>query len=220
MKITGKQIAMARVLLDLSQRDLADHLNIARKTIMRIENGQSPGSTKTLETIQTFFENNNVKFSDGDGVKRKTNEIRTLKGPQGLITFLDETYAYLKQHGGIACLHNAKPDYWQQWLGTKWYQTHVSRMEKIKEKFDFRITSEDGNKNFISAEFAEYRWFPKEFFTDQPIYAYGDVLAFVNFEDKDLTINILKNEKFSKGFQALFNIAWERVAIKPPSSQQ
>lgn len=215
MKISAKQIAMARILLDLNQKDLADKLGIARKTIMRIENEQSPGSAKTIETIQIFFENNGLIFSQGDGVRRLTNEIRTLKGKDGLKIFLDETYEYLKKYGGKACLHNAKPNYWYDWLGTKWYNDHVERMENIKNKIDFRITSEQQNNLFISQKFAEYRWFPEEYFSDQPIYSYNDIIAFVNFED-ELTISILKNEKFAKGFQALFNIAWERVAIKPP----
>ena len=216
MNITGKQIAMARILLDLSQKDLADKLDIARKTIMRIENGQSPGSTKTIMNIQSYFENNGLVFQEGDGVKRHTGEIRTLKGSEGLKIFLNETYAYLKEHGGIVCLHNAKPNYWYQWLGKDWYYTHVARMQKIKNKMDFRITAEQGNSQFISKAFAEYRWFPKEYFSDQPIYSYNDIIAFVNFEDDELTINILKNEKFAKGFQALFNIAWRHIAIKPP----
>ncbi|MFK7839779.1 MAG: helix-turn-helix transcriptional regulator [Bdellovibrionales bacterium] len=218
MKISAKQIAMARILLDLSQKELADSLNIARKTIMRIENEQSPGSSTTLEKIKNFFENNEIEFQEGDGVKRQTKEIRTLKGTDGLKIFLDETYTYLKEHGGIVCLHNAKPNYWYQWLGQEWYATHVERMANIKEKIEFRITSEENNSLFISEGFAEYRWFPEEFFSDQPIYSYADIIAFVNFEE-ELTINILKNEKFAKGFQGLFNIAWDRVAIKPPPTK-
>ena len=218
MNITGKQIAMARILLDLNQKELADHLGMARKTVLRIENGQSPGSSKTLEKIQTYFENNGLEFTKGDGVRRQTNEIRTLKGASGLKTFLDETYQYLKDNGGIACLHNAAPDNWYKWLGKDWYEYHSSRMAGIKDTMDFRITSELDNTLFISSAFAQYRWFPEEYFSDQPIYCYGDILAFVTF-DEELTINILKNEKFAKGFQALFNIAWDRVAIQPTVPQ-
>jgi transcriptional regulator with XRE-family HTH domain len=216
MSITGKQIAMARILLDMSQKELADKLEIARKTIMRIEIGQSPGSAKTLETIQTFLENNGLEFFDGDGVKRQTREVRTLKGSDGLKQFLNETYQYLRENGGIVCLHNAKPEYWYKWLPKEWYEMHSNRLNKLGDSIDFRITSEHGNTLFISQAFAEYRWFPQEYFSDQPIYSYGDIIAFVNFEEHDLTINILKNEKFAKGVQALFNIAWDKVSETPP----
>ena len=215
MNITGKQIAMARILLDLHQKELAHNLGMARKTIMRIENEQSPGSSKTLQTIQDYFENNGLEFSEGDGVRRQTNEIRTLKGSSGLKTFLDETYQYLKDNGGIVCLHNAKPKHWYEWLGEDWYAFHVARMQELKDRMEFRITSELDDNLFISSAFAEYRWFPTEYFSDQPIYSYADILAFVSFEE-ELTINILKNEKFAKGFQSLFNIAWNHIAIKPP----
>jgi len=156
---------------------------------------------------------------DQEYYERQTNEIRTLKGASGLKRFLNETYDYLKNNGGTVCLHNAKPNYWHNWLGEEWYETHVERMAKITDRIDFRITSEKNNSLFISQEFAEYRWFPEEYFSDQPIYSYADILAFVNFEE-ELTINILKNEKFAKGFQGLFNIAWDRVAIKTTSSQK
>lgn len=218
MKISGKQIAMARILLDLNQKDLADRLGMARKTIMRIENGQSPGSSTTLEKIQLFFENNGLEFTDGDGVKKSASQIVTLRGSEGLRTFIDQVYEYAKTHGGIMCLHNAKPDHWNKWLPAEWYAMHSERMQKIAGKYEYRITSEHGNTNFISKAFAEYRWFPPEYFSDQPIYAFGDILAFVSFREDRVVIRILKNVEFSKGFQALFNIAWDRVAIKPPKS--
>ena len=40
MNITGKQIAMARILLDLSQKDLADDLSIARAPLALWQRGE------------------------------------------------------------------------------------------------------------------------------------------------------------------------------------
>lgn len=217
MSISPKQLAMARILLDLSQKELAVKLDIARKTIMRIENGQSPGSTKTLQTIRTFFENNGLEFFPGDGVKRQTGEIQTLKDADGLKAFMQMVYDHAKNTNGNIYLHNAKPNEWYKWLGKEWYErVHVTRMQALNKRHLFKITCEEGTTLFISDTFAEYRWFPREFFSDQPIYAFGDLLAFVSFEEDNLSIRILKNAEFSKAFQGLFNIAWNRVAIKPP----
>ena len=218
MKISGKQIAMARILVDLSQKELADKLGIARKTIMRIENGQSPGSTSTTEKIQLFFENNGLEFLNNDGVQRSSQPIRTLKGSEGLKTFLDEVYEYASENGGTFYLHNAQPQYWYDHLSKEWYEYHAKRMTAIKEKIDFRIITEEGNTLFISSSFAEYRWFPKDLFADQPIYSYADKIAFTNFDDDNVVVSIFTNEKFAKGFQSLFNIAWDQVAIKIPKT--
>jgi len=221
MKISGKQIAMARILLDLNQKELADKLGIARKTILRIENGQSPGSTKTLEKIQLYFENNGLEFNDGDGVKRQTDEIRTLKGSDGFKTLMDEVYEFSKTSGGEICLYNAKPQNWLKWLGEDWfYGKHAKRMTDVKENIDFKITFEKGDLNQIASEYAEYRWFPSELWNEKSFYCFGNKLAFMDFEEKDATIMVLEKREFAEGFRILFNIAWDRVAIKlPPSSQ-
>jgi len=215
MKITGKQIAMARILLDLSQKDLAEKIGIARKTIMRIENGQSPGSTSNLEKIQTFFENNGLEFQDGDGVKRKTGEIITLKGTDGFRQFMDDVYITAKNQGGEFRLHNAKNLNWYKWLGKEWYENHAQRMSTLAN-INFKITAEEGDQNFIGSAFAEYKWWPKELFDERSFYVLNSKLAFLNFMEDEVEITVLHSAEFSRGFKILFDIAWDRVAIKPP----
>ena len=221
MPITGKQIIMARVLLDLSQKDLADKLNITRKTIMRVENNQSPGSTRTMDKIQTYFENNGLEFIEGDGVKRQTGEIRTLQGTDGFKTLLDEVYEAAKDLGGDICLYNAKPKNWIKWVGHEWYYNHhVPRMNKYKNKINFKTTVMEGDQNYIGNSFAEYRWFPAKLWNEHSFYAYGNKLAFMNFNNENVKILILDQKEFADGFRTLFNNAWDRIAIKPPKDQE
>lgn len=217
MNITPKQIAMARILLDLNQKDLADRLGMARKTIMRIENGQSPGSSTTLEKIKTYFENSGLEFIKPNGVRESTNKIVKLSGQDGIRAFFDGVYETAKEKSGDICLFNGVPNLLTKWLGQDWYDSHAKRMSVFKHNFNFKIIVNEGEKNFIANEFAEYRWFPNHLFNEKTLYCHGTKLAFFDFEDDDLQIFVIDQPKFADSFRVLFNIAWDRVAIKPPT---
>lgn len=216
-KITGKQIAMARILLDLSQKDLADRLDIARKTIMRIENNQSPGSTKTLEKIQIYFENNGLEFLGNNGVQENSNPVIKLSGQSGIRKFFDMLYEEVSKNGcHEICLFNGMPGRLIQWLGQEWYQHHIARMRKARDQYQYKIIIKHGDYSFIGKDFAEYRWFPEDLFNEKTLHSFGTKLAFFNFDHDDVNILIIEQPVFAESFRILFNIAWERVAIQPP----
>lgn len=219
MSITGKQIAMARILLDLNQKDLADRLGIARKTIMRIENGQSPGSTKTLETIQTFFENHGIAFLEDDGVKRQKDQVKKLTGKQGMHELMSDIYMHAKTTGGQISLFNARPVNWLNWIDEEWfYETYSKGLAALSDKIKMKIIAVEGETELISKGHAENRFMPNEYFVNEnrSFYVYSNKIAFINFGHNALEILILENQDFAAGVEILFNIAWDRVAIKPP----
>ncbi|MGH1398529.1 MAG: helix-turn-helix domain-containing protein [Alphaproteobacteria bacterium] len=211
---TIEQIRAARALLGWSQHDLADKAGLSQTGIARIENGTNQPNSKTITKIETAFDAADVEFLGSSGVRKRTGEIRTLQGVDGFKELLNDVYLTAKEEGGELCLHNAKPDNWTKWLGEDWFKMHSERMATLSDKMSFKITAEEGNKNLISSAFAEYRWFPKELFDDDCIYAYGNKLAFVTFGEDDLYIRILNDKSFSRGFKILFNIAWDGIAIK------
>ena len=211
---TIEQIRAARALIGWSQGDLAERADLSQTGIARIENGTNKPNSQTLAKIQTAFDKANVEFIDDNGVKKRTGEIKTLSGKSGLTELLDDIHEVGRISGGQFCLHNADPDNWYKWLGKEWFQSHADRMALLSDKVSFRILAEEGNTNLISTDFAEYRWFPKEKFNDQSMYAYGDRLAFVNFSEEDVTIRILQKQEFADSFKVLFDIAWDTAAIK------
>ncbi|MCD8498393.1 MAG: helix-turn-helix domain-containing protein [Alphaproteobacteria bacterium] len=214
---TLEQIRAARALLGWSQSDLAERAGLSQTGIARIENGTNHPNSQTLSKIESAFDLCNIEFLGSSGVRKRTGEIRFLRGTDGLKELLMDLYIVAKEQGGNFCLHNAKPDNWTKWVGPDWFKLHSERMSSVKDNIDYRITCEEGNTNFISNSFAEYRWFPKTLFNDQCIYAHGNKLAFVNFGEDDVMIRILEDQSFAEGFRVLFNIAWEHVAlpIKP-----
>lgn len=215
MSITTAQIRGARGLLNWSQQDLSERTGISGTSIGSIENGITTPRASTLETIRTAFERNGVEFIGLEGVRQQTDFIRTYTGASGFRDFMDHLYETAKSYGGEIVLFNANPANWYKWLGEEWFNAHSKRMHDLGNKINFKITAKDGENLFISKEFAEYRWFPEALFSDRALYAYGDYLAFVNFDENNVSVVVLKQNDFSNAFRVLFNIAWEQVATIP-----
>jgi len=215
MSITTAQIRGARGLLNWSQSDLSERTGISGTSIGAIESGTTNPRASTLEAIRQAFERNNVEFLGLDGVRMQSEFIKTYTGTTGFRDFMDHLYDTANVYGGEIVLFNANPANWYKWLGEDWFNDHSKRMQALGDKINFKITSKAGENLFISKDFAEYKWFPEALFNDRALYAYGDNLAFVNFDDKNVSVVVLKQSDFSNAFRVLFNIAWDKVATVP-----
>ncbi|HBR68326.1 MAG TPA: hypothetical protein DEA55_03010 [Rhodospirillaceae bacterium] len=220
---TIEQIRAARALIDWSQSDLADHAGLSQTGIARIENGTNKPNSSTLAKIEAAFDKADVEFIGLNGVKKRTDEVKTLHGVEGLKQLIDDIYATatnIKNKTGnadhVVYLYNAKPQNWHKWLGKEWWDLHANRMSALGDKVQ-RILTVEGDTYFISQDFSQHRWFPANLFNDQSIYAYGSKLAFVTFGE-DVSIKILDNKEFCDGFRVLYEIAWENVAKPVPKN--
>jgi len=215
--ITPTQMRAARAMLDVSQGHVAEHLGIAANTLSKIESGQSDVSVSRNQDIQRYYEREGIAFVENDGVKWSKEEIRVYDGPEQFVEFIDNIYDTAKTVGGSFCLFNAKPDNWIKLLGKEKYDAHSKRMMSLSDSLDVKITVKEGDRNFISESFAEYKWVPENMFNEKSFYVFGDKIAFMNFEDdpQKSRVLVLKHKDFSEGFRVLFNIAWNNVAEKP-----
>ncbi|MEM7679666.1 MAG: helix-turn-helix transcriptional regulator [Pseudomonadota bacterium] len=214
--LTIEQIRAARALLDWSQSDLAERAGLSQTGIARIENGTNKPNSKTLAKIQTAFDGADVEFIDTTGVKKRSGQVKTLRGIEGFRAFMDDVYEVASAGPTDICLFNGIPEVFYKWLGKDWYHdVHAPRMDKVKENFSFKIIISESEKEFMASSFAEYRWFPTDLSSDKTIYAYGDRLAFFYFDDSELTIRVLNQKDFADSFRVLFDIAWKNVAVKP-----
>jgi transcriptional regulator with XRE-family HTH domain len=219
MTITVAQIRGARGILDWSQSDLSKRTGISTTSIGAIENAQTTPRASTLETIRSVFEKNGIEFLGLDGVRVAKNYIEFYEGPEKFKEFMDSLYEHAKAVGGEYVLFNAYPPHWHKWLGKDWFDMHSKRMSELGNKINFKITTIENTNVLISKDFAEYRWVPKELFNDRAVYAYGDKVAFVNFEEKSVSVTVLTQPHFADAFKALFNVAWDNVAKLPETSE-
>lgn len=212
---TIEQIRAARALLGWSQHDLADKADLSQTGIARIENGTNQPNTKTIEKIKAAFDAAEIEFLGSSGLRKRTGEVRTLRGAEGFRIFMDDVYQTITQMGGEICVYNVDEKNWIKWMGEEGYKTHADRMKNISKPYNFKILIEEDDNFFIASEIAKYKWFPKELFNRQSFYSYGNKLALINFMDNDVTIMILDQVDFTRGFHVLFNIAWDYVAKSP-----
>ncbi len=220
MLITPDQIRAARALKNWSQTDLAERTGLAVPTIANIEAGkQSPGKN-TIEKIRDAFDRDGIEFIGERGVQKKMQEILTYSGTEGFKAFLDDLYNTVLIDQREVCLFNARPENWKKWLDAYWDDVHEPRMADIKPSLSYRITSKEGDTNFISSKFAEYKWVPAAFFNEQAaFYVYADKVAVLDFQDQSVSITTIKQEQFAKVMRILFNSAWDSLGIKPKTKK-
>ena len=213
--ITALQIRMARAALNWSFDDLAKKTGLSRQGLINLANEKGKPQKSTNDTLIKTFEDNGIMFIGNTGVKKRTNEVRTLKGAQGFRDFMDDVYDVTKEVGGEICVFNVDEKNWIKWMGQEEYDDHAARMKTINKKYNFKIIVEEGDWFFIASEIAEYKWFPKALFNRQSFYIYGNKAAFINFLDNDVIIFILGQPQFAEGLKVLFDIAWDNVAQIP-----
>ncbi len=217
---TIEQIRAARALLDWSQSDLAERADLSQTGIARIENGTNKPNSSTLTKIESAFDKADVEFIAQSGVKKRTNEIRTLNGVEGFQEFMNDVYETARDQGGEISVYNVDEKNWIKWMGEENYKSHSKRMQDLGGHIKSKILVREGDTFFIATDFAEYRWFPENLFNEQSIYAYGKKLALINFTETDTSVMILNNAEFTQGFKVLFDIAWNYMAREPEKNKK
>jgi transcriptional regulator with XRE-family HTH domain len=201
-------------LLGLDQKDVADASGVNVNVLSRIERGEARPQERTLAKLSSFYERAGIEFLETDGVRRRKALVHVYEGQSGFRQVMDQVYETARDRGGPISLFNGPPRLFLKWLGEDWYAMHAARMRKVKSKIDFRIIVKEGERAFIAGDFARYRWFPKKKFRERTFYAFGDRVAFLNFED-DVRIVVIEQEEMAESFHILFDIAWDHMAIEP-----
>ena len=221
---TIDQIRAARALIGWSQGELAKHSGLSQTGIARIENGTNHPNSSTLGKIIKAFDARGVEFLGENGVKKRTNEIRKLRGKDAMSDFLDDVYQMILDTGTPEkptqlFMYNVAQSNWTKWMGQERWNNHHKRMSARKECIDCRTILKEGDDYYPSAAWTEYKWFPKEIFSDKTFYSYGSKLAFLQFFEDDMEVMIMDNADFAEGYNNLFLIAWNSVAIVPPAQK-
>jgi transcriptional regulator with XRE-family HTH domain len=212
MFITLEQIRAARALLRWTQKDLAAHAGINDDQVHNFEGGRSR-SLDVLEAMYQAFVTNGIEFTDGEGVKKKTDGIKVLEGRYGFIRFLDDVYETMKVHGGEINVTDVADEEFVKYAGD-YDETHVKRMHTLGNFISRSLSAE---KDYVKrVDYSEYRWLPKEEFGPVPFYQYAHKLAMIIFEEPYAKVFVLESPKIAGSFRMKFMAMWERAQI--PSS--
>ena len=220
MPITTAQIRGARGILNWSQSDLSEKTGISATSIGSIESGNSIPRAQTLDKIKIAFERENIEFLGLEGVKVQNNYIKVLKGKEGFKDFLDDVFHTIFKYGTQdnpteVFLSNVVHENWSKWTSDSFWSDHADRMTKNKKIMDVRIIVKENDRNFPASDYAQYRWMPKNIFSEQSFYSYHDKLAFLNFKGGDVEITVIHQSEFAEGYRNLFRAAWHNIALVP-----
>lgn len=76
MQLSGGHVIAARGLVGLSQKELADLVGVAPKTILRFEQGHRLPSAETIKKIQDELERRGIEFTNGTGTGVRLNHAK------------------------------------------------------------------------------------------------------------------------------------------------
>lgn len=216
MLVTPGQIKAARAMLDWSAEDLGKRVGVVKTTISAIETGRSNGSVEVLGAIVKALESGGIEFLPDGGVRPRQGRIVTLHGQSGYWDFYDDVYETVKEVGGEILVSNVDERDFDKWLGEKW-GNHRNRMsELLKTKaFNLKILIKEGDRHFTVPGHAEYRWTPKERFSEIPFYVYGQKLAIILFEPNNVSVHVIDNPKITEAYKKQFDVIWEQAIIIP-----
>ena len=213
--ITSYQIKAARVLIDWSQNDLAEAIDVSLPTLRNIEKG-GDAKLDTLKKIKSVLELHGIEFLDNDGLKRRSTVLRTFEGQEGYWKFYDDVYETVKKSGGEILVSNVDEREFDKWLGERW-EIQKNRMLDLSGEQDFsiRILVKEGDRHFTVPEYAEYKWTPQDRFSEIPFYVYGNKLAIILFEPENVSISIIDNPKIAEAYKKQFNVMWDQAIVIP-----
>jgi transcriptional regulator with XRE-family HTH domain len=105
--ITIEQCRAARGLLDWTQQDLAEASGLSKTAINNFEKGHSDIKAESLKALRMAFEACDVEFIGRDGIRRRTETLRMLRGPDCLEHLLDDIHESLKRDSGELLISHA-----------------------------------------------------------------------------------------------------------------
>lgn len=218
MLITTDQIRAARALLNWSQAELAEHSDLARPTIVKIENEIQTPELKSLEKIILAFEKAGIEFGLNESVSRKNQDIRIYRGIDEFPKFFEELYNHVKTSGGLIVVSNVDERKWVEAQGNFFSSTYAKNMTTIRDKIDFRILIKEGD-NFMPAKpYATYRWAPEEHFATVPFHVYDDRFSIFLFLDEPIILSV-RDREAADVYREKFLHQWE-IALPIPKTKK
>lgn len=217
--ITTAQIRGARGILNWSQGDLSERTGLSPTSVGGIENGLTNPRDSSLMAVQKAFEDAGIEFMPNDGIRKKSGEIRVLKGRSAFWEFYQDVYDTLSVNPGEVIVSNVDERKFEKWLGSENVRVHVSRMRQLSGA-TYKILLQEGDDYYIaSSDYSEYRWIPKEFFSSVPFYVYGEKLAILVF-DVEPTVIVLEYPAIAKAYRNQFSAIWGLSALPANKSEE
>ena len=211
--ITIEQCRGARGLLDWTQQDLADASGMSKTAINNFEKGYSDIKNESLRAIRQAFEALDIEFLP-DGIRRRHDQARLLKGPNAFAELLEDVADTLKA-GGALLIGISDKDLKNRILPEK-LQAKLQEFASLNLKA--RITGHPqavAALKFTNAETRTLKLETPETLTS--VFIYGSKVAFITWGNALITI--VNSQDCVTGETARFENLWTASSTKADTRQ-
>ncbi len=214
--ITGRQIRAARALLDISQDELAVAAGLTKQGISKIEDGSVQPREGTIADIGRVFDEKRIEFMENEGVRFRPEGVEVLNGERGLARFSESVFSFAQSSGGIIRQIGIEENALEKYAPkiADMHRLRMANLVKTKKDIYVRAILKDGDNNFISTNYADYRWYPSNIPAAVPYYIFGDTVCIFTFDaDPAPKIILVTSPAISSTYCAQFDEIWELAHI-------
>lgn len=202
--ITIEQCRAARGLINWTQQDLANASGLSKTAINNFEKGNSSIKADSLNAIQRAFENVGIEFLTDNGLRKKGDASRILKGKDAMTELINDIANTLEKTGGEVLIYNVT----EGDIIKKALKNLLARVKNpTGENFRMRVLCAQSETENISSS-TPCRWTkPSTSASNTPFYIYGQKVAISLWEQS--MIIIINSPEASAAERAHFEIIWE-----------
>lgn len=213
--ISPKQCKAARMLLGLSQEDLAKISSVGLTTLGSFEsegNKTKLPRISSIDQIRDALEKAGIDFLDGDGVKRRSDDIRTYKGPNGCNDFFAEMLRDIQDGGSDILVCVKSHDLLTRYSGDP-CRNNLERLAQLHEITDVKCILTDTRSAPLPPLPFGIRLVPKMILSPSSFFIYGDKLAFMHMNIcRELCITVLHEFSMAQDYRDAFMMCWTNTA--------
>ncbi|TAH32676.1 MAG: XRE family transcriptional regulator [Alphaproteobacteria bacterium] len=208
--IDAKQIRAARALLNWSREELAEQTGISVPALARAETGESQLRTTSAEKIKSSLEQAGVIFTDGSGVKLKTDLVQIYEGENCYLKLLED-FEDLNVKGEKEILFSSASE--KRSTDEVIEKTRLLRKKGIKMRF----LLEEGD-TYIMGDLSEYRWMHKSLFSKGDVkLVYADKVAYLVSWMETPRVVVVSEKNIAEENRRAFEFIWN-ISKKPTHS--
>jgi hypothetical protein len=162
---------------------------------------------RSTKLLQKALESRGIEFIGNVGVQYARHEVRSLIGVDGLKSFFDDVRATVRQSDDEIVICGVEEAYLEKKL-REYLDHHRKEMADIGN-VKMRCIIKEGDPNVGASEYCQYRWQPKESFSNVPFYIYGDKMAIIvtSGPEDPLTL-LIHNRTIAQAYRGQFEYIW------------
>ena len=221
--LTGRQIRAARSLTGMNQTELAALAGMTPQGILKIEDGSVQPREGTLADIQRVFAERRIEFTDNEGVRFRPEGVEVLNGEKGLEKFSDNVFAFAQLTGGIIRQVGIEENAFEKYAHevAEMHRKRMFELVKTKNNIQVKAILQNGDYDFISSDYAEYRWYPPKIPAAVPYYIFGDTVCIFTFDtDSPPKIVLITCPAISLAYCKQFDDTWSIAKAPPPDPKK